>query len=180
MMFAPLLKNIKISVGIEPTFDFSLLEKKISKRFHNFFVVRENNYVYVIFPGAKHINITGIKCFEDIDQSVEKLFGETATPLYTTQIDNSTYCGKLETQLNLVKFSHFLAEQKIFCKYNPQVFPGLYFKLIGGTVIIFHTGKYNIVGLKEETSLEKLFSLFKDLLNIFMKAENRVCESIQF
>lgn len=78
----PQLKNIKISAKIQSDFDFSEIRKKSTKSFHNFFVVRENSFVYIIFPDAHHVNITGIKCYEDINSSLQKLFKCGKKPEY--------------------------------------------------------------------------------------------------
>lgn len=58
-----------------------------------------------------------------------------------------------------------LFAKKIDCEYNPDKFPGLIYKIGGGKVLIFSTGKFQFVGYTTlgqiELAKKKLMSLLK-------------------
>jgi TATA-box binding protein (TBP) (component of TFIID and TFIIIB) len=48
--------------------------------------------------------------------------------------------------------------------FNPERFAGLFIKLSGGTVIIFRTGKVNIVGCKSISDVNEIWNQIRPIL----------------
>ena len=151
------------------------LSKHLSttKRYPSFFVYRLNIYVFCIYYTG-HINITGVACREEIRRALgacSRLRG--VLRVKKVHIDNITCCGALGRQLTdffkIVQTEARLKTRFPVVKFCQETFPGAQFKLPGlGTVMLFRSGKYNVVGCK---SLRSAHHLATQITELVLKAE---------
>lgn len=155
------IRNIKISLKIENlplnnAIEVLKIKNIACKNHHNFISFQNKGFTFVLFKPSKngysHLNITKIKVQKDILRSVEKvkkLFKCNATNL---KVDNIVATSNLKSTVNLKE----IAKNKIFerIKYNPEQFPGLFLKFPVGTAIIFHSGKFVVVGCKNTADVQ--------------------------
>ena len=129
-----------------------------SKHTKNYCKVKEKKYCYSVFKSG-FINVTGIKHLHEIKPTIQKickrigsktndLDKQTNGAIYV--IDNITVTGVLCVCGINLSFLHAHSSEKYTTKYNNLHFPGLFLKInnLIGTVILFQSGKFNIVGLK--------------------------------
>lgn len=138
------------------------LQKKICetcafKKYHNF-IVFKNRFTYTIYYCGT-INITGIKNYESIVEAFDhfkRLFDLKNDYFHSSEaiIDNITGGGKFE---NRIKLQNIKVKNTDFVRfdYNNEIFPGgfLKFKKLG-TIVLFHSGSYAIIGVKHPNDLE--------------------------
>jgi len=119
----------------------------------NFISFRINNFTYVYFKEpisnkfTNHINITKIPSIEKIEEAILKLKDLCPIQILSQSVDNIIATCSLDRPINLKE----VINKKCFVqtKYNPEQFPGLFIKVDGGTVILFHSGKIVLVGFKQ-------------------------------
>ena len=164
--------NVKISLKLKTPYSSYCNElisqnKKIKhKKFGNFLIIY-HDFTYILFNTVNdilHCNVTKIKKYNGIYLSklqLKKLFPQLS--ILSTKVDN--ICGtknvrhkiKLET-LFVELVNHTSKEFKV--NYNSQKFPGLFIKfrgnLLTGTLIVFKSGKINLVGLKRPSNFIEL------------------------
>jgi len=157
MMFR--VRNIKISVKSEK---FSLdnviellQESKVLLKNHYNFITFTYKYNYTIFKSGKdsnHINITKIQDFDGINESIDNLKNLIPLIVISHKVDNIIATGSFDQSIDLQK----IVDQKIYKRvtYNSEIFPGLFIKFEIGTAILFHTGKFVIVGCKNNQSIK--------------------------
>ena len=168
-----IVRNIKISLLLEPTnfiqknIQIFAFNKNVTKKKHSFFVVR-NEFVYTIFYSG-YINITGLKCNEDIKTSIMnilKLLKISSENIYKIKIDNIVASNLFNEKIEIRKYILFLREKKYKIRYNPHRFPGATLKLIKGSILFFVSGKFILLGFKNITDLhcenKKFISLFEE------------------
>jgi TATA-box binding protein (TBP) (component of TFIID and TFIIIB) len=140
------------------------LMSKEKKTYNNFVVVKEE-LTYVIFPDRGFVNITGVKNYSRLRQIIPQ-FCETfsvrgedvATGLV---IDNISAAGDFRRWINLTSLQQKinLSERSHFsCHLDRNFFPGAVCKSPGlGTITVFPSGKYVIVGAKCQTHVHVIF-----------------------
>jgi TATA-box binding protein (TBP) (component of TFIID and TFIIIB) len=156
------ITNVKVSIktsffGLN-TVDEVLLHKTF-KRYSNFIVYREK-YTYIIFKSGKsstnHINVTKIKRLEDVDEAIKHITCLLRVEELKRTIDNITVSINLQKKINLLALPHF--KESISTSFNPEKFPGVFVKFTYGTIILFHTGKCILIGVKTISDIECLTS----------------------
>jgi len=174
----PKIHNLKIHFVIEKAVR-SHLESRIEelkstyrykvKNHHNFVVFRgdiKDSFVFIIFPKSGFVNVTKLKGFEDISESVKffcDLFHISRHSITSgIVIDNITATGSFQKSLNLQILKELCSDSA----YNPNFFPGLFVRRSIGTIIVFHSGRYCLVGAK---CMENLMDLYQEILVIIRK-----------
>jgi TATA-box binding protein (TBP) (component of TFIID and TFIIIB) len=159
--------------GIRNALKLSEKKWKKNKEFHNFLVVKDK-YSYIIFPKSKegycYINITGIKSFEDVENVIPELCetfhlnriqvaGEVV-------IDNVSANGDFGRKLNLPQIQEAInGESKkdgntFSACFDRNYFPGAFCKTLTiGTILIFPSGKYVIVGSKCVAEVQEIYRM---------------------
>jgi len=139
------------------------------KLYHNFFVLRYK-FVYNVFPQSGFVNVTKLKKNTDIHLCVEKfceyfsLKRESISGTLT--IDNITLSGKFEKELNLQNIAERLCPD-FQVKYDINFFPGLFMKFSQlGTILLFRTGSYSIVGCKKVSDSQTIFLKLCAIINM--------------
>ena len=166
----PSIKNIKIhfqSLYKAISVIKQVLEDKLTsgehtiKKHNNFYVYREK-YVYIIFPKRGYINCTKLSSYQDIKPAIDHFYTKFNIEKYDYffKIDNIQASGQMIWKtIDLNKFKLYV-NQKTNAKavYNPSHFPGLNIRVPNkGTIILFSSGKYTIVGSKEENDISIVF-----------------------
>lgn len=170
------IANIKLHVKITnlpENINFSEIQQGLIrshlyvKVFHNFIVVK-GRYTYTIFNSG-HINITkvnNINKLKYIKKELDKLFSFLNFKIILSDFvtDNITACYDFKHNINLnnlykeIKIDNptifeqvfYTSEYELpFCEYTPELFSALLIKTIKGTMLIFSSGKINIVGCRE-------------------------------
>ena len=176
-MELPQVRHVKCSFSI----DRSVLKHAVDrisinhemrvKRFHNFNVIRGGGegFVYTAFHSG-HVNVVGIKCVGDIDEVVDTFCKQLdlapnglCSPI---RVDNITASGTFGHRINLV---HILEEEPIeetIIKFRPSFFPGMSIKHEPyGSMILFNSGAFSIVGAKKIDHINKIFSKVCTIVN---------------
>jgi len=174
----PKLTNIKVSVKCsEKSLDSvnNICESNnFEKKTFSNYIVFKNKFIFTVFKNKIgknfiHINITKIKTFPEIKESLDflsklgfKIISDTLT------VDNITGHISLHHEVVLKNFiSTFNSDnfdEEIFISYNNEKFPGLFLKVKKnskkiGTIIVFHSGEVVFVGCKTFENLQCLASL---------------------
>lgn len=168
-----LLKNI-LEIEEKNSFPPTNQKKTIFKRFHNFIVFR-CEFVFIIFPKRGAVNITGIKKIQFIKTAIQvfsnifKISQENLGPII---IDNVTASGSFNTTINLQLLKKIVNEKLISnsilasASFNSSHFPGCFCRSHSvGTVAIFASGKFNIIGSKCLKHVSLLFSAMAAYIN---------------
>lgn len=179
----PTVRNVKIHFYVRNVpllkHAFSLLEENIAttesntiriRRCGNFYVLRKK-FVYTIFLNSGYINATKIPNYTVIDdckEEITNLLNLIPEDISEITIDNTTYVGNLNRRINPLAIQREARKRLIRVSYNPNWFSAVYLRFPKGTINLFHTGKYMIVGAKEHTHIsdltEKLEKVVDDAL----------------
>jgi len=165
MLLLPRVCNVKISFHLDPHFNTHLL-KESAHKVTNYYIIVKDIYTYTIYYKSNIANITGIPNFERVDDALSSFLKLTNFSCRgQVRIDNSTVTGRLEEKISFPALFSFISKENI--NYNPSLFPGAFLKLPNGRkVILFKSGKYNLVGCKNQVEIEQSFLELKHLLQI--------------
>jgi len=162
-MFTYKVNNIKVSYKLNASFlKLKLIalskEIEVSKKSNNFFVLRKNGFVFIIFYTG-HVNCTKLLTSNEIESSKSVLIQSVKECSVTeTKIDNITASGSIfDLKVNSVKH-----------RYNPHRFPGLNFKLYGVTFLVFNSGKFILIGGKSLVDLNSTINEFSQFMRVFL------------
>ena len=173
------MSNLKVTnIKISFFYDSQLLinEAKCLSYFkkHNF-IVKSKDFSYTFLGRSKqHVNITGIKSFNELKNSVINLLDFSnfqLHKLHTIKVDNisstfTTYKGLKENIL--LENGNFSNELKV---YKPSKFCGLILKFKGQSLTYFNSGKCVLVGAKNISELLFYFNYF----TLFFQTLNSKC-----
>jgi len=178
------IRNIKISLKIDSlplNIAISILSNKnIPCRDHfNFISFKNQGFTFVLFKPSKngysHINITKITKGKDIARSGDIVKDLFKCSIAKSKIDNIVATDNLNLPLNLKN----ITKSKIFenIKYNSEQFPGLFVKFPVGTAIIFHSGKFVVVGCKNTADVKWISNTIYAGIQkqLMMKKKGNVC-----
>jgi TATA-box binding protein (TBP) (component of TFIID and TFIIIB) len=182
----PKINNLKAHVRVKKdcidrirnALKLSVTKWKKKKEFHNFLVVKDK-YTYIIFPKSKedycYINITGIKSFEDIENVIPELCD--AFHLNQNQvvgevvIDNVSANGDFGRKLNLPQIQEVINRESekdgntFSASFDRNYFPGAFCKTLTiGTILIFPSGKYVIVGSKCIAEVQQVYQMMHAII----------------
>ena len=170
------ISNVKISVVFHSFLPIShfvteaISHKAIYSFKRNFLVIKD--YVTItIFKKTRnryHLNVTGIKKIQNINSTInlikEKYCPPTTFEYLYHKIDNLTATYSLGYRLPLQKIALSLTP----CSYNTERFPGLHIKSEKGGVIIFESGKVNILGYTTKEEIEKKWKIIQQRIQHVM------------
>lgn len=167
----PSLKNIKLSVKLVNNTPISYRESNfhIVKKVNNFtiFSFLTNNSVKVIFFNPNFINITGLKSVKEgflYTHLFLNLVNISSDNIRKIKIDNITASGDYNKKISLEKLARKLS-QRFYVRYDQNIFPGLHLKIKElGSMLLFPSGKYSIVGTKCMNHARKIWLIVKNAL----------------
>lgn len=186
----PKINNVKIRTSVKKRFSHQLLrnieeiEEKtrysikgknlVFKRYHNFIVYR-CEFIYIIFPHRGTVNITGIKNKRLIKRALSTFSNVFKVPkqyLGLTIVDNVTATGSYNFPINLEILKKYINKKLVIdsilssASFNSSHFPGCFCRSnCIGTVAIFASGKFNIIGSKCSKHVNDLFSAMTVYIN---------------
>lgn len=163
------LPQLKRSIQLLDTTSGDLVgakRKRVFKRHHNFIVFR-NKYVFIIFFDSGAVNITGIKSFGYITEALKTFhstFGIKRRHVTDLIVDNVSANGDFGHQINLSHLKQLINKTEegdkliTSASFNVNYFPAVFCKTFKiGTILVFSSGKYNIVGAKCQSHLQEIF-----------------------
>jgi TATA-box binding protein (TBP) (component of TFIID and TFIIIB) len=189
----PIVKNYKISFRLPIRLQQPINSMRVAdidstttsttvtsvKKHHNFAVIRTKGCVYIAFFSG-FVNVTKLRTLTDAEEAVlafKSLIGfkdieDKGCPLYI--IDNIIASGHFGHTVNIHNLRQICAAdttsgniQDIDFSYKPAYFAGAFLKLRGcGTILIFHSGAYSIVGAKSYTGVKHIFCRALELLRL--------------
>ncbi|MFX0036677.1 MAG: TATA-box-binding protein [Candidatus Hermodarchaeota archaeon] len=169
---------VKTSLNIEGKLDLNKIRDKLidteynPERFPGLFIrFKHPKCVFIIFRNSKII-MTGLKSFEHVNLSLMRLSMKLHencgiyinTSLIIPEIVNIVITADFFRKINL-DLAATVLENTIF---EPEVFPGLTFKLnnpIKSVFLIFSNGKIVLTGIREEKLIEPALKTLGWLLN---------------
>mgnify|MGYP003519299646 CR=1 FL=1 len=184
----PIIYNVKISFEVNLN-DIDKIFKicndinnnmKISY-FKNFITIT-NRFIFFIHEKldqtkkngksySKCINITKIKNIENMKIAIShfcEMFDISEGSITNIKINNMTASGCLGKRIKLNYFysNNILLKSNKFItiKYNISIFPGMFCKTKYGTILLFQSGKYSIVGVKSEEDMLKIYNIIISLI----------------
>jgi len=166
------VKNIKISFHTksEPNTLREVAKQLVKEKkiFPSFFVYKFSTFTFIIYYTG-HINVTGLRLLNDIYLCYTHLVTiPGVSEVHAVKIDNITLSGQVS--LKPYRFIPFIKAQAIKSsfdkiRFSQEIFPGAQFKLFNkGTLVLFRSGKFNLVGIKNYSDAIHLTeALIKDL-----------------
>ena len=123
--------------------------------------------MFIIFFKKGAVNITGIKRFDDLSNAVENFcatFGINLQNISNYIIDNVCAHGNFGRALDLedlkqrINRKEHVSSRIETATLNISYFPAAFCKTFCiGTVLVFYSGKYNIVGAKCQQQVDEIF-----------------------
>ena len=171
------ITNVKIHFKVLKKIIIPEKIKKECKKYNNFFVFRLKSFTFSIFEQSGHVNISGLKNFQEISNSIDIFNRFFNTNINTSDIiiDNSTANDRISThqKINLPKFKTIFDKEKknsfqeIRLSLFPNFFPAIIIRAPNKpTVLFFASGKFIIIGAKSEKQIEEkcqqIHALMKD------------------
>ncbi|XP_053200852.1 TATA box-binding protein-like 2 [Panonychus citri] len=127
------------------------------KKKFNAQVIRTDNGVLLVFASGK-ITATGFKSLPMTILTLMEIFPDREISFI--RISNITASSYNSVRFNTEKL------KQLYCKkdtsYEPELFPPIYTKLNGLTIMYFHTGSIVIVGAKSVEQIETAIAQFMD------------------
>jgi len=169
MLRRAVTNNVKFSVAFKRDLSYEINEAKTHFVCHvtehnNFLVVRYGGIVFSVFRECGHLNVTGVKTFEQVERAIEhtnNLF-KTNINAKCIRIDNSTSLGSFVADFKygsdiIIPIDLWTLKENIKAdkderssfNFRPHIFPGaVYRRREQPTIILFSSGKYIVVGAK--------------------------------
>lgn len=176
----PTVNNLKVhiiltSTGVQHLKTSLLYESR--KNFNNFSVVRQG-WTYIIFANRGFVNITGINSYSQIESVIPQFCAafklDRAHVASDVVVDNISANGDFGKRCNLALLQRLLnkrggeEERKYFTiTFDRNFFPGAFCKTRGfGTLTLFPSGKFVLVGAKCLEHVEKTFLQMRAVIAI--------------
>ena len=165
----PLISNVKIRFTVsDPLFSKHIHKyiathpQTVSKHNRAFFVFR-SCYVYIIFFSG-HINVTGLKTLDHIPlcmEHIKKKLQLDTFEMSPAKVDNICASGKIpqhNISMNNIMENAKLSRCFKSIHYDRDGFPGCFLKHSLGTIILFKSQKYVIVGVDTVAKLNTIYT----------------------
>ena len=128
-----------------------------------------HNYTATIYQSGKYI-IPGVKLFEEIPKLFQEMKCVLQDILDTSllqypQIRNIVASAELGYPVDLTSVCSTLFSNGYQPDYEPETFPGLIIHLDQGTINLFSSGKYILLGTTQEKDLIQLNDYFLSLVS---------------
>ena len=176
-------KNVKAHFNVTTPICVPERWKKNVTQHSNFWTFRPGhpvleNLVYIVFPSAGHVNVSGLKDFHDSD-TVKNYFAHLfeVKALSEVSVDNSTSSGDTQEHVNLIRLyqkittSQFLSTYPCTISIRPHYFPSALVRpkrcsrQFISTCIVFNNGKFVVVGSKSEAQTARTVNNLKQFLD---------------
>ena len=171
------INNVKISVKFRSKNQINHFVSVAIKRDvpcvkkRNFLVIKDEFSIIIFqkFPNKYHLNITGIKSLSEVPKVIRWIVCYYCNPKEFKYegftIDNITATFDLGFKIPL----HQIATHLDSSKFNPERFPGLCLRHAQKTVVIFSSGKINILGCKSRKEVVKIWREVRNVIIVIRK-----------
>ena len=134
---------------------------KCSVKHHANFTVLKSEFTFVVFWTAGFVNVTKVRRLDQLNTSVVREFGNiTGIFSANSPIVDSIHAKGSVTLTHPLRTLHESAIQLGFnAELRPSYFSGLIVRSAEGTLIVFQSGKYFILGSKTVDNTEKVSDL---------------------
>lgn len=185
MSSRPIVSNVKGRLNICTDSVDKLCESLSSKEYTQFsnFVTLEGTYNYVVFLSGT-INVMGIKSFEEVNNVVPNVCAdfdiEPSLINSAFVVDSSTATGSFARRLDLTRIQRYIHKKScsFTTKFNREIFSSLYcYSKRGPTVVLFTSGKYNILAAKCPLQLDAVVDDLTVIVRNAMKKSTRETNS---
>lgn len=170
----PVINNVKISIQSKVKIILNHKADEHTKLHGNYAVIRLN-FVYIVYFSG-WVNITGIRGKTLIPEAVKELLmftNLTHCDIHDITIDNISAAGSFGKHLTIrfIKKSLELIKCQTVFDYKPGKFSGASIKFgkRNGTINLFTSGKYTIVGANTE---ERVLEVFRITANALFQESN--------
>ena len=162
------LRNIKASFILK---EKVCLEEKIKSH-----IIKHEDFIFTIYHRSPFlINVTGVKCFEDLKLARQIIEYKVKQKVMKVRIDNTFFSQKNYRNVDLTQVYHHMQNKDKFCvDYNVELFAGMFFhpkQKKYPTLLFFRTGSYTIMGGKDITILKECELILKRLIKTFDKVK---------
>lgn len=165
----PYISNLKVSFKVERNLKSTAhkLDSNKVKLHHNYAIIRHCDFVYSINYSG-YVNITKLRTEGDIGRAITEicilLDLVDRPPSY--RIDNITASGHFGRTVRLNRLGEYFqkSDNGVVFSFRPSYFCGANIKFGFGTIIIFHTGSFTIVGSKNREQVKQVFAKTKQIL----------------
>ena len=159
------LRNIKVSF---------IFENDVLKTEKRQVIWKNENLTFTIYKGAtKLVNVTGLKCVEEIKQQETLLEKKFETKCLKVRIDNAFFSKKDYKNIDMTAlYNAMKARKDYFTNYNIELFAGMYLHPINKlypTILVFRTGSYTIMGGKSLKLIYKTEQFIRNIIQMFVK-----------
>lgn len=138
---------------------------KQNKRFSGK-IIKKSNVCFLLFRSGKVI-MTGVKNIKQAIKILTKILKKynSKAGIKSFKIINMTFSGIVNYSVTWEKVKN----QKCF-KYEPEIFPALYWKKDSITVMLFHSGKYVLTGVKDYFTAQLIKEEFLNSIKPILKS----------
>lgn len=161
------VKNIKVHFKTHQNLIIPPQTLSVCTSHSNFLTLRNAPYVFTIFAKSGHVNVSGIRGFEDIKTLVMRIKDQLDVDVQPSniKIDNTTASGRLTSDRPpLQSLPCRAAAHKVLVSLRPHFFPSALIrqkksetKSKKGTIILFQNGKFIIVGCKSIPAIQETY-----------------------
>jgi len=167
---SPKINNLKVHIVLTESgtrkLKLGLFAEGREQKYSNFAVVR-SKHTYIVFTSG-FVNITGIRSFTERPTVIPLFcqeFGVTTDDIASDiVIDNISAAGNFQRRVDLKRLQRIVNKRKtqhstfFSVHFDRNFFPGAFCKTRGlGTLTLFPSGKYVVVGSKCLEHVEKIF-----------------------
>lgn len=165
------VRNIKCSVYTEGFLKDGL------KRSEVYTFSMDDITIFIYGHSPHHLNVTGLKCIEDVNYVMRKLEEKFKIKCINVRIDNIFISHKDSKNIKLSNVYHYINEtyaHLYIVDYNVELFPGMFLKPKSSawpTIILFRTGSFTIMGGKDYQCILEAQTLVQKIINHFLCLE---------
>ena len=150
------------------------------KKVHYNFCVIKDKFTYIFFHSG-HINVCKLHKKEDFEQAVslflQLLSFNQNDIIKRITIDNITIKGNFNCRFIPLDqlFNHLKTQNYQYFHYDNLLFPAfyLYFENIKGKILLFRSGKFSVVGLKNPEDLNLIKWKLNAIIHPFLKMNEK-------
>jgi len=136
------------------------------KHFINFSTLHLNEITYSVFHHTPVVNASGINSFTEIDKCIDLFSSHFNVQCFSPCVDNSTCVGSVTVRVPA--YSSLKACEETYVTVRTHCFPAVIIRtkqpFHGGTVVLFPSGKFTLLGCKSEAEILYTIQRFSKII----------------